>query len=391
MKKESMTVTANNTKNRIWNAVFISAFLVNMMIQFCVQTMNTLVGKFANYLGATATVVGLVSSLFALTALVFKLVSAPMIDTFHRKYVLLGAMGVTFLAMVCYSFSHSIQLLIVARLLQGTGQAFTTTCCLTIASDSLPEKKMGTGIGYFALGAAIVQSFAPTVGLKLFDLIGYNQTFAVLAGVMLMAMIYACTMRIEHREGKKFSLSLQSVIAKEAVVPAALLFFLSMSSCVVNAFLVIFAEERGVMDIGYFFTVMAITMFVTRPLIGRLADKLGSAKVIIPGLLCYAASFLLISFSHSLPMFLLAAFVSAFGYGGCQPAIQAMAMRAVPTERRGAASCTSYIGTDLGNLVGPVIAGAVVEAFGYTNMWRIMILPMVCAGAVMLSFRRHVK
>jgi MFS family permease len=342
-------------------------------------------------MNAPAPLIGFTTGIFALTALLFKIISAPALDTYNRKKVVMGATIVIFLAFVCYTLSFNVKMLIFSRLLQGAGQAFTTTGCLTIASDSLPLDKMSTGIGYFALTSAIAQAISPAVGLKLIGLVGYNFTFAILAVIMLFAVFNASRLKINFVRSKKFKINLDMIIAKECLVPTFLLFLLSMTFCVVNSFLVLYAEGNGVnSNIGYFFTVYAATMIFTRPMIGKLADKFGTVKVLIPGLVFFAAAFLLISFSRTLPMFLLAAFVSAFGFGGCQPSIQAVVMRSVPKERRGAASCTSYIGNDMGNLVGPTVAGFFVQNFGYVSMWRIMIVPIFIGMFVAILFRKKI-
>ena len=382
-------INRNNAK--IWNSIFISVFTVNLLVHLCTTMMNTLTAKYVNHLGAAETIVGFVTGLFALTALIFKIISAPAIDTYNRKYVLLFAQAIIFTAFVCYSLSKTIPMVMFSRLLQGTGQAFSTTCCLTIASDSLPQDKMSTGIGYFALTQAISQAVAPAVGLKISAAIGYNATFAILAVVTMIAIILTANMKVSFKRTKKFKISLNSIIAKESLLPASILYLLSTTFCIVNSFLVLFAEGQGVnTNIGFFFTVYAVTMLITRPTIGRLADKYGTVKVLIPSLFCFAASFILISFSKTLPMFLFAGFISAFGYGGCQPSIQAVALKSVPKERRGAASCTSYIGNDLGNLTGPTIAGAIAESFGYTIMWRVMIIPIFIAMTTIIIFRYRI-
>jgi MFS family permease len=98
-------------------------------------------------------------------------------------------------------------------------------------------------------------------------------------------------------------------------------------------------------------------------------------------------AFVIVSFSTTLFSFLAAAFIAALGYGACQPAMQALTMKTVPNERRGAASSANYIGMDLGNLAGPMIGGIVAEALGYNAMWRIMTIPFVVGMVIMLLFR----
>jgi len=372
----------------IWNPAFVKISIVSMLVQSCFFMMNTLSPVYADSLGAPATIVGLVSGLFALTALVFRVVSGPAIDTFNRKYVLIGSMFVLVTSFVANIVSRTIPMLVFSRLLTGVGMSFMTASSFTMAADSLPNDRMGTGIGYFSLGTALGGAIAPTIGLKLVETVGYTPTFVILAAVMLLAISCAMTMKTSFTPVKPFTITLSSIIAKETLVPAVIFLLLAMTSHSLNAFLVLFSQQQGVTsNIGYFFTVSAISMLFTKLMIGKLADRYGVVKAVAPALLCFAAAFLLISYSRTLPMFLLAAFLTSFGFGGCHPALFALCMKSVPEERRGAASSTTFIGIDLGSLVGPVIAGVLAEGLGYANMWRSMMIPIFVAMLMTVLLR----
>ncbi|MDR2434523.1 MAG: MFS transporter [Treponema sp.] len=375
---------------KIWNLTFISIFIANMLLYLGQAMSNSILPLYADSLNAPSAVIGIVASSYAITALVFKLISAPAIDTFNRKYILAAAFFFMAVAFIGFSFSKTMPALIFFRLLQGTGQAFTATCCLALASDTLPREKLGAGIGYFSLAQAIMQAFGPTVGLKLKDMIGFSMTFVTGASAMALAVLFALSLKISFTKTKKFYFSLNSIIAKEAIIPAILLFFLATSFMTITSFVAIFGKETVGSNIGYFFTVYALTMLVTRPLVGKLADKFGYVKVMLPMMILFALSLIIISFSSSLPQFMVAAFLNAFGYGGCGPAIQSLCMKRVPKERRGAGSCTSYIGMDLGSLLGPVIAGTVAGKLGYVSMWRIMIIPILTAVFLVFLFRQDI-
>lgn len=89
---------------KIWNRAFVSVFLTNMTMNLG-QTMTVaLVAKYADHLGASAIVVGLVTGMFASTALIFKLLSGPAIDTYNRKFLLMAALLVMGLSFFGYSF-----------------------------------------------------------------------------------------------------------------------------------------------------------------------------------------------------------------------------------------------------------------------------------------------
>ena len=282
--------TEEKIPDKIWNASFISVFIANMLMFMGQQMMNTLVAKYANHLGAAPIIVGLVTSAFAYTALIFKIFAAPAIDTFNKRYILVFAMLIMAASYAGYSFSGSIPVLLASRLLQGAGQAFSATCCLALATDTLPPDRLGTGISYFSLAQVICQSIGPTIGLSLSRTIGYHYTFMIGAVTMCLAAVAASRIRNKHvKSVKRYSISLDSIIAREAILPAVLMFLLCMVYYNITTFLVIYAEERGCgVNIGYFFTVYAVTLLVTRPVIGRFGDKHGLVKIFIPAMFCFA-------------------------------------------------------------------------------------------------------
>jgi MFS family permease len=99
----------------------------------------------------------------------------------------------------------------------------------------------------------------------------------------------------------------------------------------------------------------------------------------------------LISVAHSLTVFLLAAVLFGIGNGGSQPALQTLCLKCVGFERRGASSGTYYMGMDIGNTVGPVLAGLLAASFGYGGAFMFMIVPIVLGMGVMFLTDRMQK
>jgi len=379
-------------QTKIWNQVFISIFFANMAMNLGQNMSNSLLAKYADSLGAPASIIGILMSMFTITALLFKIVSAPAMDTYNRKYIVMIAMFILATSYFGFSISKTIPLLMVFRLVQGAGQAFANVCCLAMVADALPADKYGIGMGYYSLAQVVSQAMGPTIGLWLVSLLGYNMTYVINGCVMLCAVIVASRIKINFKRTKKLIITLNNIIAKEALLPAIVTLFLSIGFTVINSFLIVYAGKQGVTgNIGIFFTVYALTLLVTRPAVGKLTDKFGLVKVAIPAICFTALSFLIISVSNTLPMFILAAFVNAFGYGACQPAIQSLTMKCVTKERRGAGSSTNYYGMDLGTLIGPIAAGGLAQTLGYASMWRIMMIPLFIAMAIVIIFRKSIS
>lgn len=386
-------IPVNDTETKIWNRSFTSIFIATCLMFMGQQMMNTLVAKYANNLGASAMVVGFVTSSFAYTALLLKIFAAPAIDTFNKRIILTCSILVIALAYFGFSMSGNIPMLLMSRLLQGAGQAFSATCALVLATDTLPKDKLGAGISIYSLSQVICQSIGPSIGLSLSRVIGYHYTFLIGSATMVIAAFFAFRIKNNYTPSyKKYSIHLENIIAKEAILPAVLMFLLCMSYYNITTYLVIYSETvRAEEHIGLFFTVYAVTLLMTRPIIGKMGDKYGLVPVFLPAFAAFAAAFMIISWSTNIVMFLIAAFISAFGFGACQPAVQTLCMKLVPKEKRGAGSSTNYIGQDLGNLVGPIIAGFFAERTGYPVMWRVMIIPVVISAVLVFLNKEKIQ
>jgi len=377
----------------IWNAMFINVVIVNIAMNFGQFMMNTLIPKFADSLGATSTVVGMVASMFTITALAVKPISGPAIDTFPKKRILFGAILTIMVAFITYSLAHSVTVIIIARLIHGIGMGFTASTCLALASDALPKEKLAQGISYFTLGQAIVSAVGPSTGLALSSRFGYNKAFAIGAVMMAIAAVLAAFMKTPPaKKDKKFKITLNSMFAKEAIIPATLQLFLAMSYGTISSFLVLYAQnERGVENIGLWFTVNAVCLLITRPALGKLADKFGIHKVMLPAFVMFGLSLFMISISTNIYMFIISAVISACGYGAALPANQALCMKCVTPERRGVGGNTNYIGTDIGFMIGPTLAGMFVTNFGYSSMFRLMIIPIGIATVLFIVLYPKIK
>jgi len=385
----------------IWNAMFFSIFFANAALGMGQQMSNSLLSLYAKSLNAPADQIGQLMSMFAVTALIFRFVSGPAMNAFNRKYLL--AMGLSFMTTAYLGFSFAptiaaatglnvILVLKAFRLLQGIGNAFGNSCCLTIVSDTIPKEKFTTGMGYFATAQVISQSIGPTIAVFLRDHLGFNITYRCIACVMVVSILCALQVRQAPREHTPFSMKLSNMIAPEALIPAGITFLVAMGYTSINAFLLVYAEERGISGGSLFFTVYALTMLMTRPMVGKLTDRYGFTRVVSPAILMTVASLFLIAYSTSLPMLLIAAFINAFGYGACQPMLQSLCIKSVSPERRGSAAGTNFIALDLATLIAPTVCGAVAASVGYQPlMWTVMSIPILIAVLFTLVNRKRIE
>ena len=135
-----------------------------------------------------------------------------------------------------------------------------------------------------------------------------------------------------------------------------------------------------------YYYVNAAVMIISRPFIGALADKKGLHFPLIPAYAFFALSLVATAFCRSTWQLMAAAVLNALGYGTVFASAQALCMKVAPADLRGAASTTSFIGLDIGDLLGPVICGARVDLMGHANMFLMMLVPVALSVVLLLAW-----
>lgn len=373
-----------------WSTMFLLIFAINTVVNIGQQMVNTLVPKYAASLSSAASVVGIVGGMFSFSALLLRPFTSPAFDSFSKKRMLQIALLVLCATMLLYASADSIPVILFARAMHGMSYGCIGTLCLAFAGDSLPTESLGSGIGIFALAQAVAQAIGPSIGLWVQRMAGYSGAFLAGLFMMVIAFVMTCFLREINPEELRppYRLRWNNIIAREAVKPSVILFFMALAQASIVSFLVIYGELRGIADVGLYFTAHAICLFISRPIAGKLSDKFGFEKVIIPGILCSICAFWVISCADRVEYLILAGMLAAFGFGATQPAIQAMSMKRVPQQKRGAGANTNYIFTDLGAIGGSYLVGAVIDLLrstdyllveAYSAAFRVMTIPMVIA------------
>ncbi len=389
-----MTKTENPS---IWNRGFTCAFFANLLLCLSQNTANTLISTYASYLGAGAVLVGAISGLYFGVAFAARPISGPVITILDKKKIMIATYIAGVVTNLAYAAAGSVPFFILARILHGLEFAFVGSLNLTIASDSLPREKLGSGIGVFGIGGALSQAVGPSFGIAIRNFGaarwgeggGYTAVFLASAFFMLLALV-PCFLIPHVKQSAEQRAALgkwyRNIISAETISSAVLMCLVSVSGILYTTYMVPYASELGIGSIGVFFTVYALVLLGARPFFGRLSDRVGMDKVIVPSLLIFALSFLAVGLGRSLGMMLLGAVLGALGYGAVNPIIQTLCIRTVPPERRGVASNTQYFGMDLGYFLGPLMGGFLYSAFGrYSAMYLIGgIAPLILCLLVFL-------
>lgn len=394
-----MVLAESKRRDTIWSVPFVVLMAVNFFQSMAAFMANATLPVFADSLGASASMVGVVVSTFTLSALLVRPFAGPAFDSFSRKKLLLGAQGIICLSLFLYGVVDDLRALCAVRLLHGVGIGCGGPLAMSLVSEFLPANKFASGISIYALAQSFAQVIGPATGLYLVNSVGFSAAYFLAAALLLVAMGGIFLIREPYRERLPYQLRLSRMFAREAVSKAVALMLLGASFSCMTSYVVLYGYERGVADMGIFFIVYALCLVVTRPVFGTVADRVGTPKVLVLGVVCFAVSYGLLSQAHDLGGFLAAAVFGSAGFGCCAPLLQSMGLASVSVEHRGAASNTMFTGLDLGTMAGPLVGGAVVESLAlslglqvsaYSSMWLIMLVPAMGTLVIALfwCFRR---
>jgi MFS family permease len=144
-----------------------------------------------------------------------------------------------------------------------------------------------------------------------------------------------------------------------------------------------YADVRGVAGISVYFTVYAVFLFIIRPFAGKLMDAKGIQYTVFPGMIITALSMFLLSRSNTLWLILLTSLLRAIGQGAAQPSLQAGCINYVGRERSGVATSTYFLGGDIGQGFGPMVAGAILgQITGLAGYQTVFVL---CGVLILLA------
>ncbi len=367
-----------NLTEKLWTKDFILVILMNLLLFFGFQMLMPTIPLYVQSLGGEDTMAGLVLGIFTISAVLIRPYAGKLLDTRGRRIVLLTGLIIFLFSVIGYNWAPNLVLLLALRFIHGFGWGAASTATGTIAADIIPKSRLGEGMGFFGLAGTLSMALAPLVGLTIIAEYSFTTLFFFSAALVVLSILVVNFITfIDLTKINDTGKVKPSLFEKAALRPSLVMFFITMTYGAVVGFIALYADWRQVENIGLFFTVYAISLAVTRPVAGRLADQHGFEKTIFPGLVLIIITMVLLAQASSLGIFLLAGVVYGIGFGAAQPSLQAMVVKNVPPNRRGAANGTFFSAFDLGIGAGATIWGVVAQTIGYSQMYLWATVPAV--------------
>ncbi|WP_422859957.1 MFS transporter [Flagellimonas sp. S174] len=381
----SSQIAKKASKPRMYTSHFMQVCLASLLFS---ASFNMLIPELPAYLTSLggAEYIGLIISLFTLTAGLSRPFSGKLTDTIGRRPVMVFGALVCVACGVLYSFTVGVLSFLLLRLLHGFSTGFTPTATSTYVSDIVPVERLGEAMGIQGIAFSTGLALGPALGSLIKLYFSYQVLFCSSSLLAFIAILLMMGLKETLKEKTKFSVASlkikkDEILAKEAI-PAGIVTLLTyVAFGVVLTLIPDWSGHLGLTNKGSFFIVFTVSSLLVRLIAGTFSDRYGRIPVMLIGIMLLIISTFLIGHLKSVKGLLLSAGIYGLAMGVISPAINAWTIDLSKPMRKGRAIATMYIALEVGIGLGAFVSGGYYQG----NVLRIPLVMYCCSGVSVLA------
>lgn len=348
---------------------------------------------FAESLGASPERIGLIVSVSTLTGVFLKLPSGALSDIYGRRMLLRVGVIAFGIPPFFYPFISDLNVLTLLRLFHGLATAIFAPSALATVAELYRERR-GAALGTYTACTQSGALLGPLIGGSLAFAYGFSSAFvtAGLFGSAAIMLFYSLLLpspppRVHER-------GLSSVVAemwkgfrivarnRKVLITSSTDAAKMIANGALMAFLPLYGVSVGLNagEVGLLFTVQSLTSFISKPIMGRVSDRVGRQPLIMLGLLICASTFVCIPYATGLALLLMLS--AGFGLGEAVVTSSSSAFVADSSEFQTLGAGMGMQGTigDIGHASGPLLAGVLIANMSYGGAFGIIAALQVAAA-----------
>ena len=383
-------------KERLFNRNFLLVLAGNFLLFFAFFTILPVLPLYMQQeYNATHTEIGVVLSLYTITALVIRPFAGFMLDSLPRRPMQLIFYAAFAIIFCTYIIPGGVILFAILRALHGLIFGFITVANSTVAIDVLPSSRRNEGIGYYGISNNLGMALGPTISFTTYTFFGsYDALFicafvACAVGFLMVSLVkMPYKPQISPVEKPKHSpISLDRFFLVKGTHESVTFMLLSFSYGILSTYLAVYArDEVGIENsTGPFFMLMALGLISARISNGPHLRKDRVIQLVTAGLLGLFIGYGIFIFVSVPIMFYASAYILGFSYGMICPTVQTMFVNLAPNDRRSTANSTYLTSWDVGVGIGVVVGGAIADVHSYRAAY---ILGVVLIAVALIQFRK---
>jgi len=366
---------------------------------------------FVKSMDATETVIGLIAAVSPFAGVLFSFPVGLLADRWGKKRLLLLSALVACAAPLLYLLIHNAFWLIPLRFFHGVATAILTPVASAFILGAYPQSK-GEKLGLFSSATLAGRTLAPLLGgalISLFLFLGGSLPYrAVYLGAFLLALpVLFLVLSLDADEGGSagalarvtpgdFLRGLRDFLSNRRLLGTSLVEMGTYFAYgTLETYLPLYLAGLGVpaYQIGIVFSLQVLAIALTKPLFGRLADRVDRRLQVLAGILLLAAAVAVIPLFTSLVALTAASLVFGLAVSVSTVATGSYVAEVVKRDRIGASIGGLSSIMDIGHSSGPLIAGVVITAVsmsaGFFTAGAVCVLVTAAFGILVLRPARQ--
>ena len=359
---------------------------------------------YANDLGASGAVIGLVAASFSFMQFVVAPVWGNLSDRLGRRPILLASIAITGVGYVVFAHADTLLLLFAARIVAGIGSANISTAQAYISDITPPEgRSKAFGIIGAAFGLGFI--FGPPLGGWLksnygIEYVGYTAAAFSVVNLLLAYFILGESLKDPKPKSgplfenplSDFRFGLRKPVVSELLIINFI--FITAFSLMTVSVTLLWEEHYGLNEeqVGYTFAFLGVvTAIVQGGLVGWASRTFGDRRLLVIGYVLMFVGLTSLPFvpvRYFVPLELLAIVVIALGNGALTPTIASLLSKHSDEREQGRVLGLGQSVASLGRVVGPFLGGWL---YGMHYEWPYIGsggLMLVCLGLAVVLVRR---
>ncbi|WP_283589054.1 MFS transporter [Lactobacillus gallinarum] len=350
-------------RKSIYSKDVVLVMAASFFFMFSTMFVNPLINGYAKKLGASSAFAGVIVGIMSIAAMFLRPVAGNLTDKFSKYRLSLIGGVLILIGVLGYIFTPSSGLLLLFRLINGTGYVLCTVCMTTWLAFLVPRQHVGEAMGFYGLMNALAMALAPALSINIYQKIGYRESLiaaAIAAFLMIVAIQFVGNHALPLKKKGQTQKKHFKIIQMNVLPVAILTTLFGMPYFITQADIVTYVEQRHLtVAVGSYFLIYALVLLVIRIGLKRYFDTVRFGVWFWLSLVSTAAYIFLLAVMNNNWQMALAAAGMALGYGVIYSVLQSTALLLAPIEEQGLASSTFYLGLDVAMSFGPMISGVV--------------------------------
>ncbi|GAA4836384.1 MFS transporter [Kitasatospora terrestris] len=323
---------------------------------------------------------GLATGALMLATVVGELATPALVNRYGYRVLLAVGLFLLGAPALALPLSGALGWIVAVCLLRGLGFAFTVVAGGALTASLIPAERRGEGLALVGVVSGVPSLVALPLGTWTAAHAGYGVVFTA-AGVVALAAIASVPGLPDRIRSTGPAVGVtEGLRTAELRRPAVVFAATAVAAGIVVTFLplAVPAAAGGVVALALFVQPAAATL--ARWFAGRLGDRHGPARLVLPGLLLSAAGTLVMVLTGSPVAVVAGAGIFGIGFGVAQNATLTLMYARVPTAGYGAVSALWNFAYDAGMGAGAVAFGWLAAATGYPWAFALTAAAMLTAA-----------